>query len=438
MKMRHKMVCVLLVFLLLAGTVIGAGRRDEPDDRITITYLSKWNPGEVIQGIVNDVIQQYMEDNPNVRVVTNWAGREVNVALMASIQAGNPPDIYDEDPPIIESALGRDGLAVDLKPYMQNTMGWNDNITVWDAFPQGTFDPWTYDGRIHCMPYMQYVSVFWYNKTLFDELGITETPDTWEEFLELCEFLKSKGIAPLAQDGGIDFYNLYYFSHLAERYEGAGALREAIYDRTGESWNKPGFLKAAQQVALLAQRGYFMPGFEGISFPAGQIDWAQGEAAMLLIHSYMPIEVADAVPDDFEFGAFSFPSVPGGTGNQYDLNVVVNGPAILSSSKHPDIAFDLIKRLMSEEVQQRVAEEAMNMPMRAGVPLPDIFKDLGDILEKQTGAFADYSGGPGQFEPELAQSVIFPLNDQLIFGRITPEEFITQVRDRSIAYWRRR
>ena len=135
------------------------------------------------------------------------------------------------------------------------------------------------------------------------------------------------------------------------------------------------------------------------------------------------------------FGSFPFPSIPGGKGSQYDITSISGGVAILKSTKHPDIAFDFLKRLVSVKVQTRFAKEALNVPTITGVALPDIFADLEEIMKKQTGTFKDYSGGPGQFEPEYAQSVMYPLDDQLIFGKISPEEFIKQLKQESIDYW---
>jgi raffinose/stachyose/melibiose transport system substrate-binding protein len=237
-------------------------------------------------------------------------------------------------------------------------------------------------------------------------------------------------------DGGVNFYNMYYFSHLADRYEGMNALLGAIMDKTGKSWDKPGFLKAQANVKELRDKGYFIKGFEGYQFPAGQIDWAQRKGVFLLIHSYMPIEVKDAKPDDFVFGSFPFPSVPGGKGGQYQLTSVFGGVGILKATKNPDLAFDLLKRLVSKDIQQRFAEEALNVPVIMDVPLPEIFADLAAIMKKQTGTFTDYSGGPGQFEPEYAEKIMYPLNQDVLFGKLSPEDFIKQVKAKSIEYWK--
>lgn len=402
---------------------------------ITIVYMAKWNEGEVMQGIINDALDKYEADNPNVTIDRIWGGREVNAALMAAIQAGNPPDIYDEDPAIIKNSLVKDGLALDLWDYMQNTNAYGEEVTVASLYPKGLLEVFLEDGKLFAFPTHQFVSAFWYNKTQFEELGITTTPNTWTEFLELCQTIKDKGVAPIVQDGGINFYNSYYYTYLAARYEGGNTFREAIFDKTGAALDAPGFLEAAKKVEELYDLGYFIDGFEGYQWPAGQIDWAQGAGAMMYNHSYLPIEVKDSLAENFVFGAFPFPAVEGGKGDQYEMETSCGADAILASTKYPDVCFDILSSKVSEEVQSRIMNEALTLPVRTGISLPIEFADFEDILAKQTGAFMNYAGGPGQIEPEWEQQVFYPLDDQLLFGKITGEEFMTQLKEKTVAYW---
>ncbi len=279
------------------------------------------------QVIINDAINDYMTAHPNVTIEAMWSGRDVNTKLMAMVNGGTPPDFYDEDPNLIESSLGKLGLVVDLLPLMKSTKASDQDKMVFDTFPKGFFAPMTYRGQVNTLPIQQYVTAIWYNKTMFKSMGITTLPNTWPQFLALCEKIKQAGTAPIGLDGGVDFYNLYWYSHLADRIMGMNSLVNAVYDKSGKSWDNPGFLQAAKDIAELRAKGYFIKGFEGYQFPAGEIDWAQGKSAMILIHSYMPIEVSKNLPDGFVFGAFPFPSIPGGKGSQYDLASTTEGSA---------------------------------------------------------------------------------------------------------------
>ncbi|TPW66145.1 extracellular solute-binding protein, partial [Schumannella sp. 10F1B-5-1] len=48
----------------------------------------------------------------------------------------------------------------------------------------------------------QISGVFFYNKTMFEDAGITELPTTWEEVDEAAAALKAAGYVPIATSGG--------------------------------------------------------------------------------------------------------------------------------------------------------------------------------------------------------------------------------------------
>ena len=51
-------------------------------------------------------------------------------------------------------------------------------------------------GKKYGLPIHYYNWGIYFNKTLFAKYNLTE-PQTWEEFLQICETLKSKGITPI-------------------------------------------------------------------------------------------------------------------------------------------------------------------------------------------------------------------------------------------------
>lgn len=46
----------------------------------------------------------------------------------------------------------------------------------------------------------------YYNKIMFAEAGITEVPQTWEQFIEACDKLAAKGYTPLIIAGEKDIW----------------------------------------------------------------------------------------------------------------------------------------------------------------------------------------------------------------------------------------
>ncbi len=86
--------------------------------------------------------------------------------------------------------LVENGLVEDL------TSVW-DNYIFDEGVSQGVADAFTFDGKIYAAPWSVLYNVLFYNKTVFDQYGLKE-PETFDEFLQVCETLKSNGVTPIA------------------------------------------------------------------------------------------------------------------------------------------------------------------------------------------------------------------------------------------------
>lgn len=114
-------------------------------------------------------------------------------------------NITDELPAIITDIsfspsfyqlMVEDGRLVDLAPYMKEDPEWLKAIEyqVLEACSEN-------DGSVYLSPLgtdiYSSAGIYW-NKELFSQAGITEFPDTWDEFWTCCETLSNHGIVPLS------------------------------------------------------------------------------------------------------------------------------------------------------------------------------------------------------------------------------------------------
>jgi len=91
-----------------------------------------------------------------------------------------------------------------------------------------------FGGQTYRLGWYPLPMIWIYNKDLYDQAGLNadEAPKTWDEFLDACDKLKSKGFAPVG--GGIQdgYWGEWYFGHaLAQNADTAG---EAIDLFTGD------------------------------------------------------------------------------------------------------------------------------------------------------------------------------------------------------------
>jgi len=405
----------------------------EEKEPVTISWWSTWNPGEKLQEVFEEIVNNYMAENPNVTVDVKWLGRDNLVKVTAALQAGaETPDIINYGLSGLYNGLIKNDLALSLDEYMtENAYG--EDVPFIDVFAPGTFDNWKpiTDNKIYSIPHYEHTGLLWYDKAKFDKLGITEVPETWDDFLATCEILKENGVAPLVVDGNIDFYCSYYYYWLTNRLLGPKELLMASLDKKGKSWDNPLFLEAAKKIQELVDKEYFIEGYKGYQWPAGQIDWAQGNGGYLLMGTWITVEVQDNLPDDFEVAGIPFPTVDG-KGDIHDVELYQVGFAILKNAENPEVCMDFLKYCLTQESQEKIGGAGAAAAVRKGVASNYPFID--EVLNNATSTHAYIDNLPG-INAEWTLKVFYPLTKELVHGTVSAEEFIGQIKQQSIDYW---
>ncbi len=160
----------------------------------------------------------------------------------------------------LESKLTANAAADTLpdmaQAYNNYVTDYVDKIVPLDDFVKNDFDNWedivegyrienSEYGFISGLPFNKSTYPFFYNKTMFDELGL-EPPKTWED-LETCGavILEKKGIPMLGYDSMCDMLEIFL------RQNGAQYV-----DETGALFNTPEGLEAVEFILGLYEKGY--------------------------------------------------------------------------------------------------------------------------------------------------------------------------------------
>jgi len=433
MKAARTATLVLLVVVLLA-TIYGSTGSTAAGKPVEMVYWSLWNEGEPQAGVLKGYIAEYTAAHPNVSIKVTWAGRDILTKLQTALSGGVKVDLVDGEGMTLRGGLVVKGLTLPLDKYLQQKAE-GENVPFSSIFVHGVLDQLAApDGSHHLIPYEIITVAFWYDQPIFNKAGVTK-PKTWAEFLALCKTLKSKGIPPLTQDAGVDFYNAMWYYHLVERFLGPGALFNAATDKTGAAWDNPAFLKAAQAERELWDDGYFIDGAKGFVWPAGQLELALGHAGMEFLGSWLPNEVKDSTDAGFQWRSFMFPDVPGGKGKQTDVELYPLGWVVLKSAPNPDAAADFIRFSMTKARAQQIADKAVNLSSRRDVTPPPALADAWTDFANATTRFQPYDGLSAA-HAEYYKTIFLQIHDQLFLGKITPEAFITQIKAASVNYWK--
>ena len=416
----------LVLVLLILGAFSSAAFAS------TITYFSMWNSGEPQAKVLKKVISDFEQQTGNTVKVT-WSGRDVLTTIRPRLLTGNAPDLVDQSfSELYAALLAQQELATPLNGLLAGNAP-DGSGTFASIFDSKLMSMWKTNGNEYFVPYEYITSGFFYNKTIFDKQGI-QVPKTWDELMAASAKLKAAGIAPFEQDNTGD-YNNYWYYWAVERTLGPGALLKAAQDKTGATWDDPGYLKAAQMVYEASPGGkdYFEKDMKGSTWPAAQTSWAQGNGAMILVGSWIVNEVAPSSVKSWVPGYFPFPVAESGGPSSMEAYLI--GFAVPKGSKNPTVAEQFIRFALQKKYQDMISTDALNIAARSGVSYPKPIADIQPYVANATAFNIPYDKTQALL-PQWYGPVFTPLSTKLMLGQVTPEEFISQLKSATVNYWK--
>jgi raffinose/stachyose/melibiose transport system substrate-binding protein len=121
----------------------------------------------------------------------------------------------------------------------------------------------------------QYVGVY-YNARLLRKLGL-KPPSTKAEFEAALAKAKAKGIVPIIGSGAD--HDLVWWGFYAAMGMNAPAdqIRQALLGQGTKGFDTPQMVAAAAQLASWGKKGYFQPGFSGVTSDSTTVDFNKGK-----------------------------------------------------------------------------------------------------------------------------------------------------------------
>ncbi len=254
---------------------------EAPAEKVTVTWwhistkdpaLSDW------QKMADD----YMAAHPNVEIeITVLENEAFKTKLTTVMQSGEVPDIFQSwGGGTLKEQIDA-GLLKDITADLDADGG------AWrDTFAPGALAVFSSGGKNYGVPWDMGMVGWWYNKDLFEQAGITETPKTWAEFLTDVQKLKDAGITPISLGEGDTWTGMHIWSYLATRIGGEAAFTAAA-DRSG-SFADPAFVQAGVELKKLIDMEPFQDGFLGANHDEMQATFGNGKAAMELSGQWAP------------------------------------------------------------------------------------------------------------------------------------------------------
>jgi multiple sugar transport system substrate-binding protein len=223
-----------------------------------------------------------------------------------------------------------------------------------DIFPE-VLSAVTYRGRLYGMPWLNDWEYFFYNKKMLEAVG-AKPPTYWTEVIDIARKLKAQNIVeyPIIDAWGqgeavvIQWLQYVY------------AMGGTLFDEAGNpTMNEGKPLEALEFMVQHMDEGLFNPACIESFYEEVRRVFSAGQAAFGLNWTYM-YNLANDPAESQIAGDAVIAVIPGFPDGR--RSATCNGGmglSILTSSQHPDEAWDYIQYLASKEVQKKYSQNAL-------------------------------------------------------------------------------
>lgn len=165
-----------------SGSASGA-ENPAGDEPVEIVFWNVFADDSDTGVFLADAATNFMADHPDIKVTIVGQGGYDDI--VERLEAAAASDALPTMAIIEETFLGRFyPLTVDLSQYLDPAVVTN--------YQDGLLVSCYYDGVLRAVPFNRSMPNLYVNKTLFDNAGVTEIPDTWDEVYATAETLTDK------------------------------------------------------------------------------------------------------------------------------------------------------------------------------------------------------------------------------------------------------
>ncbi|MGQ4513380.1 extracellular solute-binding protein [Streptomyces sp. DW26H14] len=321
------------------------------------------------------------------------ASETFRTQLPTYLTSGNPPDVLTWYPGSVADSYAKQNLLLDLSDLWTG----GDLATYSDAQKKLCTDS---AGKKVFVPASYYWWGVFYRKSNFAKWGVEE-PKTWDEFLDLCDTLKAKKIAPigLGAGNGTTWVASSWFDYLNIRINGAQYHRDLLAGK--HRFDDPEVHKVFDRWSEALP--YFDPNGTALAFQDATTALLQGRTGMMLIGTFF----ADAAPkdalDDIDFFRFPVidPKVPNAEEGPTD------GYFASARTHHADDVKELLRYMATVEAQETYLKGSSG----TAIPVNPKAKDSGTPLVKKGRALIENASDVTQFFNRDSSDALQPSAD---------------------------
>ncbi len=368
---------------------------------------------------------------------SNIAGAKVSVKPIQKVAeelrprfvGGNPPDVVDNSGAgaFNNTDLVNDKQLADLAELMEAPALDTAGAKFKDTLFAGSQADGVFDGKQYYVNIAYTVSALWHNAAVLQKYAGGKMPESWDDFLKLCDDIKKDGkMAPLTYQGKYPYYMWgIVLNQLMYKAGGNQALIN-IDNLEPNAWKTPEMLRATEAMYALWDKKYIMDGTSGLTHRESQAAWIQGKAAFLPCGTWLENEEKELLTKDTNFKATAT-GIPGFKDGKGDIKAVAAGGGepfwVPSKAKNVKGGMEFLRTILSRSSAKWFAENVSSiMPVKGLTDLkassgvnsaiatvnaagsniitfnaPNWYSALGKEIEQRTGELLTGKIKPAEF-----------------------------------------
>jgi raffinose/stachyose/melibiose transport system substrate-binding protein len=319
--MKKKILSMLLASVLtLSLAACGSsgssgGSKDKEgaksDEEVNLSIMVTTRPTTDAKDFYLDWLPELVKEKyPNINIeVEQLPTDQYKQTVRLKFASGQGPDIFSWWPALQAEDLVEAGYVRDMSEFSQL-----------DKFNSDITKSYEFDGKTYAIPLGTSFLTTWYNKDMFDDAGIADIPQNWDEFLDACEKLKAAGYTPIAAGDKQSFviqFGMYQIG-ASEIYSENPDFDEQLF--TGETkFTDEVWEKTVAKFEELYTKGYVIDNSLGLSQEQSRQAYVDGKAAMIFDGSFGYDALNKDGAESFDKGMFAIPSNEAGNDLVYNL-----------------------------------------------------------------------------------------------------------------------
>lgn len=358
---------------ILLGTTAFIGCGQEISNNVIEVEMVSYKPESV--AAFEEIQNKFNESHDNIHLTINSPNEAMTILKTRFIKE-DYPDIVAIGGDVNYSNFLDADLFMDVSDFEGVK---NIKQSYLDMEKELEFTP--HEG-IYGLPYAANAAGILYNEDMFVEHG-WEIPETWDEFIALCDTIEEEGIVPIYLGFKDTWTCLAPWNALA-----VGLTDSDVYNQVNKrntTFEKE-YKEVAEKMKMLLN--YAEPNPYAYSYNDACTAFARGEAAMYTIGSYAVPQIKSVNPD-MNINSFTFPANESKEDNVLNSGIDLNFAVMKESSDKKEAIYEVLSFLYEDETIQIYLDDQGGITCKEGnFKVPNEIGGMREYIE--AGKVADF------------------------------------------------